>query len=101
MRGAGSVLPALVLVHLFELGVEHVALVTRTARLRSAAGRAGLGTRRILLRVGLLGDRSRASEMGNTGREHVVTHWSIDRMVQGYESLLTDIYAAKARSGNV
>jgi glycosyltransferase involved in cell wall biosynthesis len=46
----------------------------------------------------LLGDRDRAGEMGATGRDHVVTHWSVDRTVQGYESLIAEIYAAKAGS---
>jgi len=44
----------------------------------------------------LLGDRNRAAQMGSVGREHVVAQWSVDRMVQGYENLIADIYAAKA-----
>jgi glycosyltransferase involved in cell wall biosynthesis len=44
----------------------------------------------------LLGDPARAADMGSVGREHVIAHWSIDRMVQGYENLLAEIYTAKA-----
>ena len=46
----------------------------------------------------LLGDRNRAAEMGSAGREQVVAQWSVDRMVQGYENLIADIYAAKAEA---
>jgi glycosyltransferase involved in cell wall biosynthesis len=44
----------------------------------------------------LLGDRKRAAEMGEVGRDHVVAHWSVNRMVQGYENLIAEIYSAKA-----
>jgi glycosyltransferase involved in cell wall biosynthesis len=46
----------------------------------------------------LLGDRARAARMGSFGREQVVAQWSVDRMVQGYENLIADLYARKARS---
>jgi glycosyltransferase involved in cell wall biosynthesis len=46
----------------------------------------------------LLGDKHRAAEMGEVGREHVIAQWSVDRMVQGYENLLTDIFAAKVNT---
>ncbi|NUQ61906.1 MAG: glycosyltransferase [Pirellulales bacterium] len=45
--------------------------------------------------VELLRDRKRAAAMGRAGREHVLAHGSIDRMVRGYESLVAEIYAAK------
>ena len=45
----------------------------------------------------LLGDRDRAAAMGRAGREHVIAHWSVDRMVQGYEDLIAGIYAAKCK----
>lgn len=44
----------------------------------------------------LLSDRQRASAFGRAGREQVIAHWSIDRMVEGYQDLLSGIYAAKA-----
>jgi len=48
-------------------------------------------------RVGeLLTDRQRAAAMGRAGRERVIAHYSIDRMVQGYQDLIAGIYAAKA-----
>ena len=43
----------------------------------------------------LLQDRRRASSMGRAAREAVIAHWSVDRMVRGYEDLITDIYSAK------
>ena len=46
----------------------------------------------------LLGDRTRAAAMGRAGREHVIAHWSIDRMVEGYQDLLAEIYTAKCRT---
>jgi len=45
----------------------------------------------------LLSDRDRAAAMGRAGREHVIAHWSIDRMVEGYQNLIGDIYTAKRR----
>jgi glycosyltransferase involved in cell wall biosynthesis len=45
----------------------------------------------------LLRDRDRAAIMGRAGREQVVANWSVDRMVQGYEDLLTRIYSSKVR----
>jgi glycosyltransferase involved in cell wall biosynthesis len=44
----------------------------------------------------LLRDPQRAAAMGRAGREHVIAHWSIDRMVEGYQDLITEIYTAKA-----
>lgn len=45
--------------------------------------------------VELLTDRNRAAAMGRAGRENVIAHWSVDRMVQGYQELLTEIYTTK------
>jgi glycosyltransferase involved in cell wall biosynthesis len=39
-----------------------------------------------------------AQRMGQRGREAVVTGWSLDRMVAGYETLIADLYAAKCRA---
>ena len=36
--------------------------------------------------------------MGRAGREEVILHWSVERMVSGYEELLSEIYAGKAAS---
>jgi glycosyltransferase involved in cell wall biosynthesis len=43
----------------------------------------------------LLTDRNRAVTMGRAGREHVIAHGSVERMVQGYEDLLTRVYMTK------
>ena len=43
----------------------------------------------------LFGDHDRAKTLGQAGREAVVARWSIDRMVEGYEGLLAEIYTAK------
>jgi glycosyltransferase involved in cell wall biosynthesis len=45
----------------------------------------------------LLADRARAAAMGRAGREHVIAHWSVEGMVQGYEDLITEIYGAKCQ----
>jgi glycosyltransferase involved in cell wall biosynthesis len=44
----------------------------------------------------LLGDPGRAAALGQVGREEVVAHWSIGRMVEGYQEMLTGIYRRKA-----
>jgi phosphatidylinositol alpha-1,6-mannosyltransferase len=44
----------------------------------------------------LLADRDLAAEMGAAGRQCVVEHWSLERMVDGYADLITGIYTAKA-----
>ena len=36
--------------------------------------------------------------MGRAGREQVIAHWSVEGMVQGYEELIEEIYAAKCRT---
>jgi hypothetical protein len=45
----------------------------------------------------LLGDRDRAATLGRAGREFVLAHGSVARMVEGYQNLIADIYAAKCR----
>lgn len=47
--------------------------------------------------VELLRDPDRAAAMGRAGREHVVSHWSVRRMVQGYQDLIVEIYQSKCR----
>jgi glycosyltransferase involved in cell wall biosynthesis len=46
--------------------------------------------------VQLLGDRPLARQMGQGGQAAVVEHGSLERMVGGYEELLTEIYDRKA-----
>jgi glycosyltransferase involved in cell wall biosynthesis len=43
----------------------------------------------------LLANRDRAAAMGAAGRDHVAAHWSVDRMVQGYEDLIAEVYTGK------
>jgi glycosyltransferase involved in cell wall biosynthesis len=44
-------------------------------------------------RVGeLLGDPTRARGMGRAGRDHVAANWSLERMVEGYQDLIYEIY---------
>jgi glycosyltransferase involved in cell wall biosynthesis len=56
--------------------------------------------------IELLDNRAQAETLGRAGRETVLRHWSIDRMVEGYEQLIAGIYEQKAarcncRVGNV
>ena len=46
--------------------------------------------------IELLRDRPRAAAFGRAGRQHVLEHASIERMVAGYEDLLEGIYQQKA-----
>ncbi|MBN2217162.1 MAG: glycosyltransferase [Pirellulales bacterium] len=46
--------------------------------------------------IELLADRERAAAMGRAGRETVLARWSIDRMVEGHEALISEIYQNKA-----
>lgn len=39
-----------------------------------------------------------AAALGRAGREHVLAHGSIERMVEGYQDLLTSIYEAKGHA---
>jgi len=48
----------------------------------------------------LLSDRNRAADMGRAGREQVIAQWTVDRMVRGYEDLISGIYAAKSEAQN-
>jgi glycosyltransferase involved in cell wall biosynthesis len=45
--------------------------------------------------IALLQDPDRAATFGRAGRERVIAHWSLDRMVRGYHELLEDIYESK------
>ena len=47
--------------------------------------------------VQLLRDPGRAAAMGRAGREHVIAHWSVQHMVEGYQDLIAGIYRAKAQ----
>ena len=55
--------------------------------------------------IELLHEPGRAAAMGRAGREEVIAHWSVDRMVLGYEDLIAGIYREKcvrfARAGSV
>jgi glycosyltransferase involved in cell wall biosynthesis len=46
--------------------------------------------------VELLRDPRLAQALGAAGRQHVVDHWSVDRMIAGYEDLLTRLYERSA-----
>jgi glycosyltransferase involved in cell wall biosynthesis len=43
----------------------------------------------------LLSDESVRERMGKSGRRLVVNHWSLDKMVKGYEQLIAAIYTSK------
>jgi glycosyltransferase involved in cell wall biosynthesis len=45
--------------------------------------------------IELLSDRVKVSSMGRQGREHVIAHWAVDRMVAGYQDMITGIYKGK------
>ncbi|MBI3838940.1 MAG: glycosyltransferase [Planctomycetia bacterium] len=45
--------------------------------------------------IQLLGDPELARRLGQGGREAVLDHWSLERMVQGYENLIAEIYTRK------
>jgi glycosyltransferase involved in cell wall biosynthesis len=55
-------------------------------------GSADAMTRRV---VELLREPELAQALGAAGRRHVVGHWSLERMVEGYEDLLTQLYLEK------
>jgi glycosyltransferase involved in cell wall biosynthesis len=46
----------------------------------------------------LAGDPQRARQMGRAGRAVVAGHWSLERMIEGYERLITSIYRNKCRT---
>jgi glycosyltransferase involved in cell wall biosynthesis len=43
----------------------------------------------------LLLDPAKAQQFGNAGRQHIVDHWSIERMVRGYEDLIGQLFCTK------
>ena len=43
----------------------------------------------------LLTDSERSRAMGRAGRQRVVAEFSVERMVEGYEDLLTELYERK------
>ena len=45
----------------------------------------------------LLQDPSQAHRLGAAGRRHVVDHWSLERMVTGYEELIGRLYDRKTK----
>jgi glycosyltransferase involved in cell wall biosynthesis len=45
--------------------------------------------------LALLADGARAREMGTAGREAVCARWSLDRMVEGYQRLIREIFVRK------
>ncbi len=44
----------------------------------------------------LLGRPQQAAEMGRHAREQVIALWSVQRMVEGYQNMIADIYTQKA-----
>lgn len=48
----------------------------------------------------LLADPELARRMGQVGRTRVVADWSLERMVEGYQSLIERIYRAKRPAGS-
>lgn len=44
----------------------------------------------------LLGNPRQAAALGRDGREHVLAHWSVEGMVQGYQDLIAEVYSGKA-----
>ncbi|MCA9212852.1 MAG: glycosyltransferase, partial [Planctomycetales bacterium] len=45
--------------------------------------------------ISLLEDRRLACSLGEQGRDEVITHWSLQTMVNGYQDLIRRIYASK------
>lgn len=45
--------------------------------------------------IRLFRDPAQAAALGRAGREHVLGHWSVERMVEGYQELLSEIYRSK------
>lgn len=46
--------------------------------------------------VALFNDSELARRFGQTGRQTVVEHWSLERMVEGYQEMIEGIYARKS-----
>ena len=51
--------------------------------------------------VTLLRDPELAAAMGRAGRQRVVAHYSLKRMVEGYQDLISDFYQAKCPRNTV
>ncbi len=49
--------------------------------------------------IALMNDRRRAAALGGAGRRHVAAHWSLKRMVEGYEELIEGLFEAKTVVG--
>jgi glycosyltransferase involved in cell wall biosynthesis len=49
--------------------------------------------------VALLRHPAEAAALGRAAREHVLAHWSLERMVEGYQDLIAGIYLAKCLRG--
>ena len=45
--------------------------------------------------VDLLQNRELAAEMGRRAREQVISNWSVQRMVEGYQDMIAEIYTKK------
>lgn len=46
-------------------------------------------------------DPQRRATMGAAARQHVVQNWSVDRMIDGYQRMIEDIYQSKAAAPTV
>jgi glycosyltransferase involved in cell wall biosynthesis len=46
----------------------------------------------------LFTDTERARRMGEAGRAAVVTRWSLERMVEGYQNLIAEVYSSKCNA---
>jgi len=57
-------------------------------------GAAGVIAARV---IELFGEPARAAALGRNGREHVIARWSVERTVEGYQDLIAEIYAARAK----
>lgn len=51
--------------------------------------------------VELFDDPRLARRLGQAGRQSVIDHWSLERMVSGYEELIAGIFAAKRRPAHL
>jgi glycosyltransferase involved in cell wall biosynthesis len=47
--------------------------------------------------VELFGDARQARRLGEAGRQTVVARWSLERMVEGYENLIAEVYRRKSQ----
>jgi glycosyltransferase involved in cell wall biosynthesis len=47
--------------------------------------------------VELFGDARQARHLGEAGRQAVVARWSLERMVEGYEDLIAEVYRRKCQ----